>query len=277
MPDSLNTQIADALTERQIQVARVETDERREVWAILALLEADLLATLKASDPTELRVLARRRRRVHELVEEELAPLIRARYATIANTTAVALVQLAQQEATAVARLVNTLAGDEVLTEPVPGRTALAIVNNTLIPTATTPTDLSATANEWWQRLSTGLQQRLGDQLMVSVSLGESLTEAVARVRGTADKGFTDGLMEKARQDAARLLRTEVTNAGSEARVAVAEVNAESLNAIEHVSILDGHTTYVCQSRHGLRFTADTHVSIGHGIPYLSGIPYHWG
>ena len=41
MAESINQAIADRLTERQLQVGRVETEQRRAGWAVLALLEAD--------------------------------------------------------------------------------------------------------------------------------------------------------------------------------------------------------------------------------------------
>ena len=80
--------------------------------------------------------------------------------------------------------------------------------------------------------------------------------------------------MEKARQDASRLLTTQMTHALSAARVVVARVNAAQVQ-LAHVSILDTATSMICFARHGKRFTADTHDPIGHTLPFLSGVPYH--
>ena len=82
---------------------------------------------------------------------------------------------------------------------------------------------LSTTGRDWWERQAEGLAQRIGDSLMVGVSLEESLTQLTQRVRGTSEQGFQDGIMAKARQDASRLLTTQMTNTIGEARVAVAE------------------------------------------------------
>jgi hypothetical protein len=73
----------------------------------------------------------------------------------------------------------------------------------------------------------------------------------------------------------ARLVRTQTTNAVSEARVAVADRNAETVQAIEHTSVLDSRTGLICLGRNGLRYTVPEHEPIGHEIPYLQGIPYH--
>ena len=72
-----NQAIADRLTERQLQVGRVETQLRREVWDQLRILEAEILSALKLADPAQYALLARRRREVETLMREEIDPLIR--------------------------------------------------------------------------------------------------------------------------------------------------------------------------------------------------------
>ena len=144
-----------------------------------------------------------------------------------------------------------------------------------LFPSATKPTDLSTTGQDWWQRQGAGLAQRIGDSLTVGVSLEESLVQLTQRVRGTSEQGFTDGVMAKARSDAARLLTTQMTNTMGAARVAVGERNAQQM-VLQHVSIRDGKTSLVCIARDGKRFTADAaHIPLGHTLPFLQGVPYH--
>jgi hypothetical protein len=274
MAESLNQQIADRLVEQQLKAARVEAQQRREVWAILFLLQQDLVAAITATDPTQWALLSRRRREVETLVAEELDPLITSRYQQIAALIDAAMLRLAKQETQAVERIVNTVTGEETIEAQPSERRLRAGVVLGIFPSATTPTDLSAQGAEWWQRQGSSLSQRLGDQLRVSVSLEESLPQMTQRVRGTRANGFEDGLMGKARQDASRLLTTQTTNAVGEARAAVAASNPIGLIVI-HQSVLDSRTSSICLSRHGLKYTADTHESIGHSIPYLSGVPYH--
>ena len=107
MADAVNTQIADALIARDLQARRVEADLRREVWAQLALLEADMLTALKTHDPTDFVLLSRRRREVERLMSDTLDPLIRSRYTRIAELLDAALLRLARQEADVVQTIVN--------------------------------------------------------------------------------------------------------------------------------------------------------------------------
>lgn len=276
MAETVNQEIADALTEQQLKDARVESQLHRDAWAVLALLEQDILALLKASDPTQFALLARRRRAVADLMADELDPLIQARYRQLATLMDEAMMRLATREAEVVQEVVNTATEDQETMAALPSERRLrAGVVYGLFPSPTTPTDLSTTGRDWWQRQADGLSQRLGDSLMVGVSLEESLTDLTRRVHGTSEQGFQDGVMAKARDDAARLVRTQVTNAVNEARVGVAERNAARVMAIQHSSILDSRVSTICLSRHGLRYSLPEHTPIGHTIPYLTGIPYH--
>lgn len=273
-PVTTNQQIADALVRRQLLALRVESDLRRQVLQRLDVLEAELLAAIRSADPTQFALLTRRKREVETLVKDELDPLIQARYERIARMLDTALLRLAQSEARAVERIVNDEAEDEVITEQPSDRQLRAGVVQTLFPSAAKPTDQSTTGSDWWTRQAVSLSQRLSDSLAVSVSLEESLTQMTTRVRGTQQNGFQDGLMGKARQDAQRLLTTQVTNTLGEARASVARENAARL-LVEHVSVLDSRTSEICLARNGLRYTADTHDGVGHDVPYLGGVPYH--
>jgi SPP1 gp7 family putative phage head morphogenesis protein len=272
--ESVNAQLADAFTARSLQVGRAETGERQEVWAVLLLLEQDLLHALREADPAQFSFLVARRRAVQFLVRDEIDPLVTTRYAQIARDVDAFLVALAEQEARVTRRIVNTTTEARTVDE-LPSETVLRrAVRQTLIPSVATPTELSTTGEDWWERQATGLVQRLGDSLMVGVGLEEPTPTLVARVQGTAANGFQDGIMAKAKEDAARLLRTQTTNAVSEARVKVADVNAGAL-LIEHSSVLDSRTSSICLGRHGLRYTVPEHEPVNHSVPYLNGPPYH--
>lgn len=277
MAESTNQAIADRLTRRQVLALRVESDLRRQVLQRLDILEAELLAAIRSADPTQFALLTRRKREVERLVTEELDPLVQARYERIAVLLDTALVRLAESEAESVQTIIEDESEDEKkagIVLPSTRRVQVGVTQS-LFPSAAKPTDLSTTGSDWWTRQAVSLSQRLSDSLTVSVSLEESLTQMTTRVRGTQGNGFTDGLMGRARQDATRLLTTQTSNALAEARVAVADRNAERL-VLEHVSILDSRTSTICLGRNGLRYTADAnHDPIGHTVPYLSGIPYH--
>lgn len=275
MPASLNAQLADAFVAEEVKARRVETQLRREVLALLALLQADLVAALKASDPTAFALLRRRKRAGKVFVDDEATPLITTRYAQIAAQLDTALTRLARQQADQAHTLVTEVTGTDTVTEMPSTRELRLRVTESLFPSASTPTDASTTGAAWWTRQGDGLVTRLGDQIQVSVGLDESLPQLTQRVTGTPAQGGHDGLMAKAATDATRLLATQTTNAVSEARVAVAEANQEQFILV-HESVLDSRTSTICLARDGVQYTADAdHTPIGHDFPYLNGPPYH--
>lgn len=270
----INWHIADALTLRQVRVRRAESQERRAVLTHLAILQADLLAALKLADPMELPFLQRRLAAVQELLDEEWEPLITATYAALARETRTFLTTLADQEVQAVQRIVEDVTDTPVIPETPADRTVRRRVTGMLIPSPQRPTDLSTTGDDWWARQGEGLLTRLSDQMRVSVSLEETLTQAQQRIQGSSEQGFQDGIMQKARDDASRLLTTQTSNAVAEAHVATVDANKDTAILI-HVGALERNTCVVCFSRHGKKFDAVTHEPIGHTLPYLTGVPYH--
>ena len=252
---STNAQLADAFLAEDLRLRRAEAAQRREVLALLLLLERALVQAIRAADPTELATQAQRLRAVERLVRGTLDPLIQERYAAIADLLDAAMDRLAQHTATTVQTVVADTTEKEKPVVLPPASMLARRVAGALFPSPARPTDLSTTGAEWWARLGASLAQRLGDQLKVSVTLEESLTQMVARVRGTAAQAQRDGVMARARQDAARLLTTQVTNAVGESRVAVAERNAGRMICL-HSSLLDTRTSSICLGRHGLKYTA---------------------
>lgn len=275
MAESIHAQIFDRLVTRQLQVLRVETGLRQEVFAQLALLESEMLSALKSQDPTDFALLTRRRRAVERLMIEEIDPLIVERYQHIADLLDAALLRLARNEAGAVQTIVNEVTGEPLVEDaPTPTHLRAGVVHG-LFPSPAKPTDLATTGQEWWSRAGRSLAQRVGDSLTVGVALEDTLTALSQRIKGSPENAFADGIFARARQDAEHLLRTQVTNATGEARVAVADTNAGPIRALEHVSILDSRVSLVCLSRNGLRYTVPGHEPLNHSVPYLTGIPYH--
>src|SRR4029453_6569579 len=208
MAESLNQQISDRLVRRQLRAGRIEAGLRQQIFTQLAILEQDILAAIKVADPTQFALLARRRREVETLMAGDIDPLVQDRCAHIAALLDAAFLRLATEEAGAVAGIVNDVTGEGTVDEQPTPRHLRAGVTQSLFPSASSPTDLSTTGEDWWQRQGESLSQRLGDQLTVAASLEENLTQMTQRVRGTSTHGFQDGLMGKARQDASRLLTT---------------------------------------------------------------------
>jgi SPP1 gp7 family putative phage head morphogenesis protein len=73
----------------------------------------------------------------------------------------------------------------------------------------------------------------------------------VRRLRGTKAAGFTDGVLQVARHDAERIVRTAVNHVSAHARQAVFESNQNMIKGVQWVSTLDSRTSQICASLDG--------------------------
>lgn len=275
MAESVNTQLADAILDAHLRALRVGASARADALRLLRLLEADLAAAIAVADPGAPALLRARQVLLRQLTGEEIHPLVQARYSQIAEATAETATQLALFEAQNTVALLQTVA-ELGITREVTQATLARQLNNTLLPSVATSQELSATASTWWLRQAAQLEQRVFDQLNIGIVQGEDIRQLVRRLRGTRARGFTDGVMEVSRRDATRLVRTQFNAVANTAQLAVYDAHPESIRAIRHTSTFDGRTSVLCVGRHGLQYTVPAHTPLGHTIPFLGGIPYHW-
>lgn len=275
MPDNISTQIADALTERHLRVARAEAGVRADVLRLLQATEQDIVDQIRRIDPSEPGALRFRQQRLEGLLKA-IRPMIQDGYDTIADGTSKALLDIASAEVGGTARAINVQLGIDLIQPRVPEAMLRALVDTTLLPTATTPQDLSAIGREWWNRQAGVLQQRVFDTMNVGIVQGETLQQLVNRVRGTRAKGYTDGVMDLARRDAQRLVRTWTSLTLNKARESTYEANQDVIKGIQHVSTLDGRTSLICIARSGNTYTLPEHKPLPPTQHPYAPIPLHW-
>ena len=262
------------MTVTHVRTRQEEARLRARVAAQLALLGTALARALRADDPTAGRLVDTRQQDVEDWLQTVGAVLIQDTYQRLTVRVWDSLVQLATDDATQTSADIAALTGTALV--PLAPARIREIVATTLFPTPQRPGDQSATLGTWWERQADRLKMQLHDLLLVGVTQGISLADLVDQVVGTEDRGFADGLVATAQEAASGLLRTAVTNTLAETRSVLAAANPDAVQAIQHTSVLDGKTSLICLGRDGLRYTADTHEPIGHTVPYLGGIPYHF-
>jgi hypothetical protein len=274
--ETLNTQIADAMTVQHLTARREEARLRAWLAAQLGTLGTALARALRADDPTAGRLLGTRQQDVEDFMTAVGAVLIQDAFQRIAAHTERTLVHLAGEEAHATqTTLADLTDGAVVLAAVAPARLE-ALLASSLFPTPQRPGDPSATLGTWWERQAQRFEQQVHDALLVGVTQEASLRDVTMQIQGTEERGRADGLVAAAIGNASILLRTATTNMLAETRSALAAANPGSLDALEHGSVLDSRTSEICLARDGLRYTVDTHEPLGHSIPYAGGIPYHF-
>lgn len=100
-----------------------------------------------------------------------------------------------------------------------------------------------------------GLRARDAQQIEQAIRIGfiegQTLDQVIQRIRGTADSGYTNGILHATRRDAATIARTGLNHFANAARATLWEGNDDIILGLVWVSVLDGRTTLICQARDG--------------------------
>lgn len=103
----------------------------------------------------------------------------------------------------------------------------------------------------WLRNIEDSTKLRFEQAIRVGVAQGETVDQLVARVRGTPEAAYRDAILAKSRREAESLVRTAVSHVSTQAREQVWLANSDLILALRWTSVLDGHTTAMCQSRDG--------------------------
>lgn len=87
---------------------------------------------------------------------------------------------------------------------------------------------------------------------------GMTLQETVSQIIGTKANNYADGMIDKSRRDAERVVRTAVTHISTQARNALYEQNSDLIYGYRIVATIDSRTSNICKSWDGtvIKYTA---------------------
>lgn len=107
---------------------------------------------------------------------------------------------------------------------------------------------------EWVSELGDAKARRLRDAVRLGVIQGETISQIVARVRGTKALGYADGIMNIGRRGAEAMVRTAVAHTTTAARDEMYKANADLIASEQWVSTLDTRTCPHCMALDGQKF-----------------------
>jgi SPP1 gp7 family putative phage head morphogenesis protein len=165
----------------------------------------------------------------------------------------------------------------ERLSNEIPVKLDLNTLTPTELKTIATKNFFNGTPlDEFWDRQSTSLRNKLGDQIRLGIMQGDTNKEIVERVIGNPKKGLP-GIADIAERDARTIVRTSVQTVANSARIETFRNNRELIRGVQWVSTLDGRTSQQCMARDGLVWLFDADGNLepdGHSIPF-SEPPIH--
>lgn len=248
-----NDKLFEDITERQLQILRVDATMRKEVLTELKRLEQEIVSKLTEADT----FTQKRLRALLSDVRKSISDV----YFVITKIMSDNLTELASIEVASTIKSIN------IQLATVPLQKVIQAIKSSLIN--------GAPSESWWKRQSEHLKERFEDEVRTGILLGETNQQILRRVRGTRDFNFTNGILNASRRDAENLVRSSVQAAANQARLSVFEENHDLIQSYRHVSTLDSRTSDVCIVRDGKRWTANDKKPIGHNLPFMRP-PIHW-
>jgi SPP1 gp7 family putative phage head morphogenesis protein len=230
----------DATVRQRIALERYSTAQTRKALTFLRDLEKDLvgqLAAMRAGPST-------RTQRLRLASQERLLASVRAlageTYTKLRSELTEGMTETAGREAkAAAARLASAggSAGLNVATQELTATAAFEIAQARPLR--------GAPLKDWLDDLGPQQRKRIEQALRISFAEGESLENAMKRLRGAT------ALNERGLET---LIRTANTHIASTVTEASYEANADIIQGVEWVSVLDSRTTSICQARDGKRW-----------------------
>lgn len=230
----------DDAVRRRIALERYSNDQIRKTLPFLKEVERDLIGRLAILRSEATTRAAKIRLASQEKLLASVQSVYAEAYAKLNDRVQMGMTRLAGSEAERVGVALADAAGSAGLTFTTNQLTATAAFEIA----ASRPMQ-GALLKEWLSDLEPSHRRRIEQSLRISFAEGESLETAMNRLRG-ATKLNENGL--------AALIRTSNAHIATSVTEATYEANADIIEGVEWVSVLDGRTTEICRARDGKRY-----------------------
>jgi SPP1 gp7 family putative phage head morphogenesis protein len=231
--DNLSSQLVDAVTANTVDLMRVSTGIRDQIFVMLKELETELTHRIEAN-ATDTGLTAMRLRTLLAQTKDTIATY----YGDISNTHLKDLQGVAKATALNVRNAVNENVGVNLF--------SVAFTKDQLETLAKRTMMDGVFSQEWWAKQAPDLQRRFTSEMRLGMLQGDTMSDLIRRLRGRRENNFSDGLMQIPYNQAETLVRTSVVNVANMTRLESYMQNADLIKAIQWVSTLDDRTTEIC-------------------------------
>ncbi|MGD0277308.1 MAG: phage minor head protein [Syntrophales bacterium] len=242
----------------------------RRVQKILLDTQNEIAASIARIDPTEPQSSKWKQARLEKL-NQDITNILDMGFNEIQQDVQTGLNGAGALKAEQVVKSLNKAVGADIFNITLTPANVKAIIESTLID--------GRLISDWWDAQKSAAtektiaQMKEGTQaLQIGMMQGESISELVGRIKGSKTRV---GVMNLTKREAATLVRTSVMQVANNVRTEIYKANADVIQAIQWVSVLDGRTTPLCRAADGKQWTMDLQP-IGHDMPYPGGPPATW-
>ena len=229
----------------------LEGYKAREVRAIIKLLDKDVFPdilkhTEKIGNRLATVTMTPARRARLEAMLAEMRDIVRAGTVVLHRGLRERLLPLARQEAAWAAGQLETV---------VPLDLPIGKASPELLRSIVTSRPMQGRfLREWSASVGAETTKRVQQQIRIGMAQGEPTDAIVRRLRGRKATGYTDGVLQTTRHEAAAIVRTAVSHISNQAKLATWEANKDLTPRYEWVSTLDGRTSQICAGLSGRVF-----------------------
>lgn len=236
MAQTANERLFDETVRRRLYVLRYAEMAAASVARLLDEAEKELVgriadALARGTNPARLEALLRSVKQQRDLAYEQVA------------TRAMAdLEKLALSEVNWERSLLQSVVPVELILADVAIEALRAAIN--------TPIS-GLKLDRWLAGISAAELQQIERAIRLGVAQGETIDQMVARIRGTRDAFYQNGILSVSRRNAEALVRTAVNHVSNQARELVWYDAGDLIQALRWTSTLDGRTSDICRARDG--------------------------
>lgn len=235
--------IADRFIQHDVNLLRVQAQQRLVILQELQLLEASLIKAIQEHS-AETFTKARQ-----QALLKQVRTAIATSYGTIATEHIDQLQQMAEHESQMAGKFVNQAINATVMSVGVPDAVIKSLTSDQTI--------LGAPVRNIWKGEASKVNQAFISQMRQGILAGETTDQLVRRVRGTAANRFQDGILQKRKSTVEMLVRTSAQSVLNDARLETFKNNDDVLNGYQLLVTLDQRTSSICQARSGFAWGFD--------------------
>jgi hypothetical protein len=256
-----------SLTQRDVDLLRVQADVTRKAIRSLRDLEGVTLGILRDIDPSEPMRRGDRFNRVTR-VGTLLKAEARRTYRGIARRFVRTQAELLQDESFNVVRQAQR--AGLPLSRTISQQKAASIVDGLLVD--------GATSSQHWNRQQRGLQDSITAALRRVVVADGTLTDMTRAIRGERALNYANGVYRAYERFARVTVSTGLSAASNSARYETYVANSDVVTMVQAINPLDSRTSDICRARAGRTWALRSGASIGHGNESFPGPPpWHLG
>jgi len=237
-----NDELFDISVRHQVFLERLKTGESNDILTLFNLgVAKEIGNTVLKFEPT---LRANKR---FKTMQQSYEASIAAAFLEITGRHAASSSEIALMEAAFQIKSLNEVGRPIGLEFALPSRTQLkAIANQELVR--------GKLVKQWFSEIGEDLASRVTAEIQIGLVEGESIPQIVRRIRGTRAAGFSDGIINKTRNELDAIVRTSVNNVTTQAKELTYAANSDAIEAVLYIATLDSGTTVICGNLDGQTF-----------------------